>query len=343
MKPIVFILLIIFLSGCGREKVPTIEEIIIEDAETIISFDDDLLASPIDLVLDNTGTLYIIDTQLNQILKVGEDAREHKIIGRQGQGPGEFNMPVRIYINNDILHVIDYGNNRIQTLDTDGKFLGGYPIPPDAIAAIPHIVSDDKVAVVTYGNRKALVALYDREGNVIQTFGEPVVDHTRIWDFTKIKSEINRGGIPDELRNNVLPVFSNERSLWILFQTESKIQKYSETGSLLFEKEITLPEFDRIKEYFFRRNEEAPEATFYVLQYILSGKIVDEELWVLLNTPGDDPTVLLVILENGRIDRKIIFSDVRGASTFTYDAINDKIYFSLPQIASVKAATIGER
>ncbi len=343
MKPIVYILLVVILSGCGREKAPTIEEFIVEDAETIISFDDDLLASPIDLVLDNTGTLYIIDAQLNQILKVGEDAREHRVIGRQGQGPGEFNMPVRIYINNDILHVIDYGNNRIQTLDTDGKFLGGYPIPPDAIAAIPQIVSDDKVAVVTHGNHEALVALYDTEGNIIQTFGEPAVDHIRIWNFTKIKSEINRGLIPDELRNNVLPVFSNERSLWVLFQTEPKIQKYSETGSLLFEKEITLPEFDRIKEYFFRMNKEAPEATFFDLQYFLSGRVIDEELWVLLNIPDDNPSVMLVISEDGEIDRKIIFSDVRGASTFTYDAINDKFYFSLPQIASVKAATIGER
>jgi len=48
-----------------------------------------------------------------------------KLIGRKGQGPGEFNMPIDIVFAKDRLVVWDMGNDRICTLTLIGGFIKG--------------------------------------------------------------------------------------------------------------------------------------------------------------------------------------------------------------------------
>jgi hypothetical protein len=52
---------------------------------------------------------------------------------------------------------------------------------------------------------------------------------------------------------------------------------------------------------------------------------------------------MVVISEDGEIEKKIIFTDIRGTYTFTIDTADDIIYFCLPRIASVKAVKLGEQ
>lgn len=342
MKPIIVILIVLFLTGCGRESTTPFEEYIVEGAETIISFEDDLLAAPVGIIYDNEGNLYIADVGLNQILAFSVKTGEHEIIGRQGQGPGEFNGPVRVQLKTDTLFIVDYMNHRIQIFDTGGNYIRGFPIAADMGVGMPQVLPGDKIGIKTQGNHNSLVAIYDVDGNVVQTYGEPVVEYIRIWDITKIKSEINRGMIPDELRNEVIPVFSDDLNLWILHQTSGRIQKYSADGSLLSDKVIELPEFENVREEFFQRNKDAPPASFFMLSYCSMGQIVNSDLWVLLNTQEADPCVIVVISDTGELRRKLIFPDVRGAQRFAYDATHNKIYFTLHHIAGVKAVAMGE-
>ena len=55
--------------------------------------------------------IQVFDTELNYITFIG---------GGRGSGPGQFNEPRDVSFD-DMLHVANYYNNRIQVLDQEGK------------------------------------------------------------------------------------------------------------------------------------------------------------------------------------------------------------------------------
>lgn len=95
---------------------------------------DTLFESVIDVVTDNNGNVYACDYKANNIKKFDSSGKFLKTIGRQGQGPGEFNNPSKIVVSNDRLIVLDSGNGRFCALSLDGEFIKSAPI---SIGEIP--------------------------------------------------------------------------------------------------------------------------------------------------------------------------------------------------------------
>lgn len=75
------------------------------------------------IVCDNDGNIYICDYKANNIKKFNASGKHLKTIGRKGQGPGEFNMPLEIAVTDDRLIVWDMGNRRLCTLTAVGEFI----------------------------------------------------------------------------------------------------------------------------------------------------------------------------------------------------------------------------
>jgi DNA-binding beta-propeller fold protein YncE len=95
-----------------------------------------------DIAWDKAGNGYISDGYINsRIAKVASDGTWLASFGTPGSGPGQFNTPHSIAIDdNDNIYVADRGNGRIEVFDTSGKFLRqiviNVPVPSDAHAAI---------------------------------------------------------------------------------------------------------------------------------------------------------------------------------------------------------------
>jgi hypothetical protein len=95
-----------------------------------------------DIAWDKAGNGYISDGYINsRVAKVAPDGTWLGSFGTPGSGPGQFNTPHSIAIDdNDNIYVADRGNGRIEVFDTSGKFLRqiviNVPVPPDAHAAI---------------------------------------------------------------------------------------------------------------------------------------------------------------------------------------------------------------
>lgn len=75
----------------------------------------------VDIGIDDEGNIYLCDIGACNIKKFSPDGNFLKIIGRKGQGPGEFSMPWRMAVTSDRLFVYDGGNRRLCTFTTEGE------------------------------------------------------------------------------------------------------------------------------------------------------------------------------------------------------------------------------
>lgn len=95
-------------------------ELTIDDS----SLPDDVFFEQIyHFALDESGMIYACDVRAHNIKKFDSNGKFIKVIGRQGQGPGEFNRPWDIAASWDGIIVYDMGNRRLCALSGEGEHL----------------------------------------------------------------------------------------------------------------------------------------------------------------------------------------------------------------------------
>jgi streptogramin lyase len=82
-----------------------------------------------DITFAPKGRIFISDGYANaRVLEYTTDGKKVREWGSAGTGPGQFNLPHSIVVDeNEILYVADRENGRIEKFDLDGKFLGEIP------------------------------------------------------------------------------------------------------------------------------------------------------------------------------------------------------------------------
>jgi len=98
---------------------------------------DQGLKSPAGIAIDrNRHRLYVVDTQLHQILLYSTDGEFQGRWGQRGPAAGEFNFPTNVAVDTaGNVYVVDTGNFRVQALDPDGKPLSSFGRPGDALGS----------------------------------------------------------------------------------------------------------------------------------------------------------------------------------------------------------------
>ena len=85
---------------------------------------EEMFQNIVSLVIDDADNIYILDKKAANIKIFNKDGKFLKIIGRKGEGPGEFNAPQKGSLSsNNELYIYDWGRSIIQVIDTDGKFI----------------------------------------------------------------------------------------------------------------------------------------------------------------------------------------------------------------------------
>ena len=168
----VFAILIMFLSAVAvvsaipsekslaelyrTGKIRLIPELTIDDK----SFPEDVFfESPVDICFDSKNNIYVCDYKANNIKVLDSSGKFTKTIGRQGQGPGEFEMPFQVAISKDRLVVWELSNRRISILNPEGEFIKSVQIArnegwPRKIRALPHGDFVIESAKTYYGNNE---------------------------------------------------------------------------------------------------------------------------------------------------------------------------------------------
>jgi len=89
-----------------------------------------------DVKADGHGNIFILDAGNQRILKFDSSGRYLKTIGRQGQGPGEFQTPVNLRIDrNGLLYVLDM--RKVHVFTPEGTYVKTINIPSFLMDFIP--------------------------------------------------------------------------------------------------------------------------------------------------------------------------------------------------------------
>lgn len=130
-----------------------------------------LFNRPTDVAFAKNGDFYISDGYGNsRIVKFDRDGKYIKAWGKYGTGPGEFNLPHTIAVDNQgLVYVGDRENQRIQIFDADGNFIKewtgiGYPYGL--------VITSDQHVWMLDGGYDRVVEL-DQNGKIVGAFGEP--------------------------------------------------------------------------------------------------------------------------------------------------------------------------
>ncbi len=184
---------------------------------------------PSDIVLDDAGNLYILDSGNDRIQKFSPEGKYIVTFGRKGQGPGEFNSPASLDIDaKGYLYISDRGNRRIEILTPEGgldRMVRPTKFSPSEVFALNSGLLALK-GIVDFGiNSKEdtplpkLIRLIDTEGDIKKEFGE-------MFDY--------KSPLLNQMGNRFHFVVDRKDAIYLAFDYQNRIEKYSAEGKLLW-------------------------------------------------------------------------------------------------------------
>lgn len=200
-----------------------------------------LLIRPADVVVDGEGSVFILDAGNHVVKKYNREGEYMDSFGGQGIGPGEFvgATQMGIFPDGDIV-VNDMAVRTVNIFDRSGHFVNriNYEgLPPTQILAL---VSGE-IAVFYQRifhseidmQNFSLVNIFDREGHLLRKFVAPRIYEdppTNFWC------------------NSIFLAADDVDNIYVNFQSQNRIEKYSASGELLFsaDRPLEYPETQEI-------------------------------------------------------------------------------------------------
>ncbi len=145
------------------------------------------------------GSLYVVDSQECEISLFSREGRLLRVLGRKGQGPGEFNSPADIDFFEDKIYVSDRFNSRIQILDKNGSHLRSFKVPfyPDHIC----VLDTERIVVsqlpLGLDEKEKLFHCFNLKGEVLWAREDSFFSGDRVYDTFRNFAILNKGGRGD--------------------------------------------------------------------------------------------------------------------------------------------------
>jgi len=251
MKNIKFLILIliflitifVFIQADNQEsladiykggKVRFVQELVLDDNSMP---EDIFFESPIYITSDAMGSIYVCDFRANHIKRFDASGKFIKIIGREGQGPGEFSWPFQAICAKDRLVVWDMRNRRLCALTLDGEYITAKKITfdtgrPQKMRSLP----DGDVVIEM---EKTFFREPDRPQEYTIDIFSPDLEHKKTvfshdaWSNKYIRGEFGTANVPQPFSPLVYWDVSPDGKIVIGFSEKYEISLYdSEKGKV---------------------------------------------------------------------------------------------------------------
>ena len=156
------------------------------------------LSAPVALA-SALGSLFVVDSQECEVRLFSREGLFLRVLGRRGQGPGEFSSPADIDFFENKLYVADRFNSRIQILDKNGSYLRSFKVPlhPDQIC----VLDPERIVVsqlpLGLNEKEKLIYCFNPKGEVLWTREDSFFSGDRVYDTFRNFSILNNGGRGD--------------------------------------------------------------------------------------------------------------------------------------------------
>jgi hypothetical protein len=152
-----------------------------------------VLEAPVSISLHKNGHIYVCDGKASNIKVFDAEGKFLRIIGRQGQGPGEFKWPSMVHAAEDNLMVWERTTRRMSVLNLAGRFLKSLPFSQDAegfpmkMRSLPggeNVVETERTIDADVRNpQECLISLYSAKMELVKTlYAKPLFRFKRIYD-----------------------------------------------------------------------------------------------------------------------------------------------------------------
>lgn len=177
-----------------------------------------LLGSVRKLSIGPDGNFWILDSKSIKIHKFRPDGTFISSIGDRGLGPGEYLIPMDIYIGSEFIYVVDSGARKINVLNMDGTFKYFFKIQ-DGRSVQESKTGDIVIAapLITNPDSSTCIQIYSNKGELKRSFipiARTAARHKFISDLVSFSLD-------------------QEDNIYCVQEMEYKIYKYSFAGHVL--------------------------------------------------------------------------------------------------------------
>jgi len=136
---------------------------------------DDQFSNPIDIAIDSSGNIYVVDIKNDRIQIFNSAGVFQSKFGSYGSGDGQFNDPIDIAIDSSgNIYVIDKGNDDIQIFNSAGVFQSKFGSPGSGEGQFGNpfgIALDSSGNIYVSDAYNHRIQIFNSAGNFIKMFG----------------------------------------------------------------------------------------------------------------------------------------------------------------------------
>ncbi|MFC2161840.1 6-bladed beta-propeller, partial [Acidobacteriota bacterium] len=181
----------------------------------------------VDLKVDDDGNIYIRDGGNNRVQKYDQKGVYVRTIGRQGQGPGEYTYPSRLFLDKDGNPCVE-GNRSLLYYDKDGVYQKMVQLKGSYML----LISGPESAFIgstqpngrTEGGAKTAIILVGEDGEPVRTLAEYPVSYSKSLRAIALHWYTNRAAF----------VQRNQDSFYYGFSKAYRIHVAGSEGNTLF-------------------------------------------------------------------------------------------------------------
>ena len=187
------------------------------------------IENPMDLASDSEKNLYLVDSELAEVLKFDENGDLLETIGEFGTEDGDFYNPISVAVDTqDNLLVADEGKLEIQKFNSSGEFLlkfGSFGVADGQFKSLRSIASDSLDNVYASDLQLFYIQKFSPKGEFLCK-----------WDIGQNESySLNKPDTPISLSMDAYD------DLFVIESYKNLIKKFSNNGELLAQLSISNP------------------------------------------------------------------------------------------------------
>ena len=295
-------------------------------AAPIVSVESGIIGEASDIGVTESGHVVVADRLGNAVHVFDSVGGLVRSIGRLGAGPSEFNSPITLEVRADSVLVVDVGNARMQVVTLDGSYVRTEGLPPSPRGGYWDIGPGTLTAGPTLGLDSTLAKVFAGPTELVSRIGTPVGTVSQVIRPRAMKRDLVNGTIPTLFLNTVRPVFGSEGEVWLVEPARAVVERFElATGERLDSVGLSDPGFEQVREDFMAANAELPGTRMDPPFFLLGGRVVDGDLWVLVARGSEVPPKLLAVSGGGEV-RPLPYEMPLGAILFAVDAARKRVY-----------------